>query len=131
MNRTLLNFWLDVVLLILFLTELWIAFVVRFLFPSPVAAAGWNLWGWGYDRWADLQFIVLALFGLAVLLHVMLHWTWICGVVTGRLMSRTNGKRRTWDDGIRTIYGVGFLVVLLNLLGVAFAAAALSVQGPM
>jgi hypothetical protein len=46
------------------------------------------------------------------------------------LLRKKDGQRRTWDDGIRTLYGVGLLVVLFNILGVAFAAAMLMVQGP-
>lgn len=130
MQRTMINFWLDVTLLILFLTTLWTSFVVRFVFPPGTLAADWRLWGWTYDHWSDFQFAIICFFAFAVLIHVMLHWTWVCGVVTRRLLSKKDGKRRNWDDGIRTLYGVGLLVVLLNIIGVAFAAAMLMVQGP-
>ncbi len=130
MQRTLINFWLDVMLLVLFLTGFWTTFVVRFVFPPGTQAEGWHLWGRTYDQWADAQFIISCLFAGAVLVHVMLHWSWVCGVVTSRLLRKKDGKRRKWDDGIRTIYGVGLLVVLLNILGLAFAAAVLTVQGP-
>lgn len=130
MQRTLINFWLDTTLLIVFLAGLWTSFVVRFVFPPATQAEGWHLWGWTYDHWADAQFVIICLFALAVLIHVMLHWTWVCGVITSRLLGKKDGQRRTWDDGIRTLYGVGLLVVLFNILGVAFAAALLMVQGP-
>lgn len=129
-QRTLFNFWLDVVLLVLFLACLWIAFLIRFVFPPATLADGWRLWGWTYDHWADAQFLLLCLFGLSVLLHVMMHWSWVCGVVTSRLLRRVDGERRQWDDGIRTLYGVGFLILILIVLGIAFAAAMLSVVGP-
>ena len=130
MPRTLINFWFDATLLVVFLSGLWTSFVVRFVFPPATLADGWHLWGWTYDHWADTQFVLVCLFALAVLIHVMLHWTWVCGVITSRLLSKKDGKRRTWDDGIRTLYGVGLLVVLLNILGLAFAAAMLMVQEP-
>ncbi len=130
MQRTLINFWLDATLLILFLAGLWSTFVIRFVFPPGTLAAGWRLWGWTYDQWADFQFVLIGIFSFAVLIHVMLHWTWVCGVITSRLLRRKNGKRRSWDDGTRTLYGVGLIVVLLNALGIAFAAAVLTVQGP-
>lgn len=126
--RTLVNFWLDVVLLSLFLIVYWTSFVVRFVFPPATLASGWSLWGWSYDQWADLQFVVLSLFAAAVLIHVMLHWSWLCGVLTSRIIRSSKHGRRHWDEGARTLYGVGLLVVLLNFLGIAFAAAVLSVQ---
>lgn len=130
MQRTLINFWLDVVLLVVFLAGLWATFVIRFVFPPATLADGWYLWGWTYNHWSDLQFGLICLFALAVLIHVMLHWTWVCGVITSRLLRKRDGKRRNWDDGTRTLYGVGLLVVILNVLGLAFAAAIMTVQGP-
>lgn len=131
MQRTLLNFWLDVILLVLFLANLWLAFVVRFVFPPATLADEWKLWEMTYDRWADVQFGLICAFALAVLLHVMLHWTWICGVITSKLLTKRDGRHHKWDDGTRTLVGVGLLVILLNVLGVAFAVAVLMVQGPV
>ncbi|MCA9175254.1 MAG: DUF4405 domain-containing protein [Planctomycetales bacterium] len=130
MQRTLVNFWLDVFLLVVFLVDLWTSFVLRFLFPPGTAALGWELWGWGYDHWANVQFISQCVLGIGILVHVMLHWKWVCGVLTARILPHGRGEHHTWDDGIRTIVGVGFMIVLLNILGIAFAAAALTIQGP-
>jgi len=67
----------------------------------------------------------------SVILHVMLHWTWVCGVVENwhrkRRGSAATGKT---DAGNRTLWGVGTLIVVLNVLGLGIAVAALSVQGP-
>jgi hypothetical protein len=34
-----------------------------------------------YDQWAGLQFGLIATPALGLLLHVMLHWNWVCGIV--------------------------------------------------
>lgn len=130
MSRTLLNFWLDTSLLILFLAWLWLAFVVRLVFPPGTLAEGWLLWGLTYDQWFEFEFWTLCFFALAVLIHIMLHWTWVCGVITSKIIRRRDGTKRQWSDGERTLFGVGLMVVLFNVLGLAFAAAMLMVQRP-
>ena len=130
MSRTLLNFWLDVLLLATFLVLLWLSVVLRFLFPPGLNAGGWSLWGWRHLQWRDAQFTTLCVFTLEILLHVMLHWSWVCGVITRRWFKSSDGKKTKWDDGKRTLVGVGFMIVLLNLMGLAMAAAALTIQKP-
>ena len=118
-------------LLMVFLTQLWLTFVLRFVFPPPTAAADWKLWGWSFDQLDQVRFATSCAFAGAVLLHVMLHWSWVCGVITSRFLRRGDGeKKRQWTDGIRTLYGVGVLLAILHVLGIAFAAAVLMIQGP-
>ena len=128
-SRTMVNFLLDSVLLLVFLSLVWIGFVVRFVFPKGTAADGWTLWSYGYDEWSEMQFWVLCLLMLGILVHVMLHWSWICGVVTSR-MPRRDGKPVRWDDGTRTIFGVGLIIVIVNVLGVLMAIASFMVRSP-
>jgi hypothetical protein len=61
----------------------------------------------------------------------MLHWSWVCGVIGGRLLRSRDGKKRVMDDGQRTILGVGLMIVLLNVMGLGIALAVLSVRPPM
>lgn len=129
-SRTVVNFWLDTALAVNFLALVWVSFVLRFVFPRSADAAGWSLWGYGYGRWQNLQFGLLSVLLFGVVVHVMLHWTWVCGVITGHL-PKIDGKPRRWDDGTRTLLGVGLIVVLLNVLGALMALAALMVQSPL
>jgi hypothetical protein len=126
-TRTDLNFWLDALLLLLFLQLTWVSIVVRYVFPPGTDARGWRLWGGDYDRWCGLQFALLVVFAAALLLHVMLHWSWVCGVVASRLGANKNALR---DDGSQTLWGVGLIIVLANLVGLAVAAAAFSIVAP-
>ncbi|MBD3671986.1 MAG: DUF4405 domain-containing protein [Planctomycetaceae bacterium] len=126
MNKTLINFWLDCLLLILFCLLGWISAVLRFLFPLGPSVFEYQLWGWDYIDWSDAQFIVLCVFAAAILLHVMLHWTWVVGVVTRRI---AKSEKKT-DHSLDTIYGVVLLIALLHVLGIAFAAAMFTIEGP-
>lgn len=127
MSRSLLNFLVDSLLLAIFLCLIYSAVVVRFVFPPNTEAFGWQLWGLSMNDWSSLQFGLVATMTLGVLVHLMLHWSWICGFLTTRL---ANNKKAKLDDGTQTIYGVGLLILILNVLGVAIAAAAFSIQGP-
>lgn len=127
MSRTSLNFILDSGLLILFTGLVWSSAVVRFVFPPAYASRGWQLWDLGLNEWMNIQFAMLSLLALGVLIHVMLHWSWVCGVITSRL---SRGKKGKLDDGVQTIWGVGLLIVILNILGAAIAVAAVAIQEP-
>lgn len=127
MSRSVFNLLLDTVLLVAFCTLTWAAVVVRFVFPRGPDARGWLLWKLDYDQWATVQFGLTAILALGILLHVMLHWSWVCGILATKL---ARNKKAKIDDGTQTLYGVGLLIVLLNVLGLAVAAAALSISGP-
>ena len=131
LNKTVINFWLDLLLLVIFLLLCWSAVVVRYVFPSAMTSEGWTLWGLDYLAWTDVQFVTLCVFAAAILLHVMLHWTWVCGVIENWARKRRGaaGKEKS-DTGSRTLWGVGLLIVICNVLGLGIAAAALSIQGP-
>ena len=121
------NFLLDGMLLVVFTALCFAAVVVRFVFPPGPSAKGWMLWGLDYDAWGGIQFGLLASFAGGILVHLMLHWSWVCSMLASRFLGR--GKTRV-DEGLQTIYGVGLLIVLLAVVGSATAAAALSIRGP-
>jgi hypothetical protein len=121
------NLLLDIALLMMFVALCAAAVIVRFVFPPGPAAKGWLLWGLDYDAWSGIQFGLLATLAVGILVHVMLHWSWVCNVAAARLSS---SKRIRIDDGMQTIYGVGLLIVLLNVIGITVAAAMLTIRGP-
>ena len=131
MTKTDVNYWLDGLLLALFCLLCWASVIVRFVFPPGPEAAGWHLWGWDYEQWAGLQFTLLCILASAIVLHVMLHWSWVCGVTANKFKKRQGSAGATRDDASRTLWGVGLLIVIFNVLGLAIAAAALTVEAPL
>jgi hypothetical protein len=125
-SRTLVNFWLDVALMVAFTGLSLVAVIVQFVFPPGTAAKGWTLWTMNYGQWCSMQFGLLCTLGLGVVVHVMLHWTWVCGVITRQLLR----KRVLPDDGIRTVYGVGLLIVLLLTGAAVVGIAMMTIQMP-
>ncbi len=128
LSRTDVNFMLDALLLMLLVALCTCAVIVEFVFPSGPQTQGWTLWGKSYSEWSRFQFALLATLAGAVLLHVMLHWSWVCGVVTSRLGRKKSGAAH--DDPSHTLWGVGLLIVIMNIVGGLVAAAALTVRPP-
>ena len=124
------NFWLDVILLVLFLSLFWVSLVLRFAFPPGPAADGWRLWGYTYVGWSNVRFYLVCGLGAAVILHLMLHWNWVCSVVLKWLRHGKPKKPMAKDDPMRTIWGVILLIVVLGAMGVLLGLAKLTIVSP-
>ena len=114
LSKTIVDFWLECALLVTFLLLCWISAVVQFLFPSGRTTIEWTLWGANVGEWRNAQFYTLCVLAFGILLHVMLHWSWIMGVVTTRFL----GRKTTQDNGSHTLPGVGLLFFLLHMLAI-------------
>ena len=125
-SRTVINFWLDAILMLTFVALSITAVIIQFVFPPGIAARDWVLWGMNYGQWCSIQFAILCVLGFGVVVHVMLHWSWVCGVVVRKLLKR----RELPDDGIRTIYGAGLLIALLLAGATIVGIAMLTIQMP-
>ncbi|MCA8996961.1 MAG: DUF4405 domain-containing protein [Planctomycetaceae bacterium] len=113
LSWTVINFWLDFAMAAVFLFLLWVVAIVRFVFPA--GASERTLWGVDKTGWEDLQFLTICVFAAAVLVHVMLHWSWICGVINKQIFKRTIIK----TDGTDTLIGVILIVAFLHVLGIS------------
>jgi hypothetical protein len=130
LTRTDVNFVLDTLLLLLFVALCICSVILEFVFPAGTQADGWLLWNSSFNEWSRFRFFILASMAAAVVLHVMLHWSWVCGVLSSRLRSKLNQKSSAHDEPSRTLWGVGLLIVIVNLIGAIIAAATVSIQAP-
>jgi hypothetical protein len=126
MSRTVVNFCLDVLLLAITVAVIWTTCALKFVFPPATRAGGWTLWGLDYDGWSDVQFGLLGAVALAILVHLMMHWNWVCSVIATRLLRR-GGKV---DDGVQTLYGVGTLIALILATAGLLIAAQVMIRPP-
>jgi len=117
-HSTVINFWLDALLLVLFMIQAWMFAVLHVVFPRG-AGPEWTIWGATRLDWSEALFATFCVFAIVIVIHVMFHWAWICGVVATRLF-RTRARR---DDGSHTLIGVGLLVLLIHVLIVGILAA--------
>ncbi len=82
-----------------------------------------------YNAWANFEFLTLCVILLAVVVHVMLHWNWVCSVIATRIL-KLKGPGARPDEGSQTLYGVSALVAFLAMMGFVIAAATLCIQRP-
>ncbi|MCG8405919.1 MAG: DUF4405 domain-containing protein [Phycisphaerales bacterium] len=127
LSKSAINFIVDVVLLFSFMAVLWTTSVVQFVFPAGTQAVGYTLWGHSYDTWSSIQSGTIAVFAMLVLLHLILHWQWICAFITSRL-SKLTGRRFLMGESSKTLYGVGTLIIVLTILGVLIVLAEFQIK---
>lgn len=126
LSRTLINLWLDVALLINFLGLGIVSVLLQFVFPPGIAAGGWSLWGLNFSQWQSLQFGMLSLLTVGIVVHLMLHWTWVCSVVARNVFGQTEVP----DEGLQTIYGVILLIAVLLTGAVVTGLATVTIRMP-
>jgi hypothetical protein len=120
------NFWLDATILAALLLLIWESATLQLILPAPTLAGGWTLFGLTYDQCRDIQFATLCVFCFGILIHLMLHWNWICSVIATQILTESERP----DEGMQTIYGVATLIVLLHLIGAGIIVALFFVHRP-
>jgi len=83
-KKTTVNLIVDVAILVLMLTLACTGLVVRYTLPpgSGGHGGGRGLLLWGMDRheWGGVHFWLAVALLVLLVLHVALHWGWVCGV---------------------------------------------------
>lgn len=123
---SLINFILDAFLLCNYVVLMLVASILQFVFPVGLDAEGWTLWGGDVVDWQNIQFTTLAVLTLGVTVHVMFHWTWICGVINRQLAKRTILK----PDGTDTLVGVGLIAVIVHIIAIGLLIARWAIEKP-
>ena len=124
-HLTIINFWIDVFLLVTFMIQACIIAVLQIVFPRG-AGLEWKVWGANSVDWMDALATTFCVFAAGVVVHVMFHWTWVCAVISTRLLGRKAGK----DDGSLTLIGVGTIVVLVHVMLICVIAGKAGLVGP-
>ncbi len=130
MARNETNFWFDIWLLINFVVLVCFTTITQFLFPVAEKTKGWKVLSLTYQNWIDMQFVTLCIFTIGLLIHLMLHWNWVCNIGAGYVAKISHSKREKPHDGIRTIVGVGILILLLHFVGGFVGIASLFIEKP-
>lgn len=116
MTKTTTNLWLDMIALVLMLGLMLTGAIIHFVLPSGTGNS-LQLLGLGRHDYGAVHFW-LAVAALVVLtLHIVLHWSFVCGVVAKALGKERPARRSLLAWGV----GVLVLTVLLPILGLVWA----------
>ena len=90
MKRVTLNFIVDFVAFLTFLGIAVTGFIIKYVLPPGSGGHGRGfrggreagehireLWSMGRHDWGEVHFILSVIFIVLILVHVILHWTWI------------------------------------------------------
>jgi len=128
MSRSAINFSLDLFAFLVLLTTLWTRIVTFWIVPQPVEGEhGLALWGMTHAAWDAVNFWVTMAFAVVILVHLILHWTWVSQFVHQRVKRRTRSTGLL-DSGTQTVYGVGFMIVVFVVVGALLAVAAVAAR---
>lgn len=109
-RRTTLNFWLDLFSLLVMTGLATTGGLIHFVLP-PGTGHFHLLFGLGRHDFGQIHFY-FAVAAIALLaLHVLLHWSWICGVVGKTVGNTVPSRRARMAWGMLLLCGVALLLV--------------------
>jgi hypothetical protein len=114
-KRNTLNFIIDVGSALVMAAMVASGLIIRFVLP-PGSGSRRQLWGLGRHDWGDVHFWLAAAAGAVVVLHVALHWQWVC-VTTLRCLPGGGDRKMPPTPLRRNLTGVAFLSLLVLLFG--------------
>jgi hypothetical protein len=115
MRKQTLNFVIDTFALLSVLAMIGTGIVLRYTLPPGSNGRGLSLWGWGRHDWGDVHFWLALGLAISLLLHVALHWRWVCETVRGWAPARESPRGRMSLGGL-TLSGSAFVVALVCLV---------------
>jgi len=123
MKRSTLNLWIDILLFLNMWGLIFTGLLMHYILPAGQGRGrSLTLWGWNRHNYGDLHFYMsLVLLGLCIV-HVWLHWSWVCCMISNVLTGKSNKTKRD------TIYGIVFLVVFLVITIGVLAAVKTAVK---
>ena len=109
------NFVIDLISLLVLLALAATGLLLKYVLPpGSRGGRGLRLWDMTRHEWGDIHFWLSIVLAVLVIVHLALHWTWVCAVVA-RWVSKSNGAKHLTPLR-RSAYGVAFLIAVVALL---------------
>ncbi len=130
MRRSTLNLLIDALSALVMLALIGTGLVVRYILPAGSGGhgRGGGLVLWSLDRhgWGDVHFWLAVAVGALMVLHVALHWRWVCATI--RHVLRRGDQAGPAGPLRLNLYGVGFVAAVVLLIGGFLLVARMNVE---
>ncbi|MBL7153054.1 MAG: DUF4405 domain-containing protein [Phycisphaerae bacterium] len=118
MKRNTLNFWIDLASFLAFFALFLTGLLIHYVLPPCDSCTGagctedkaLTLWGLGRHDFGKVHFYLALTISGAILIHVCLHWSWVCATSCTLF-----GLKRASADRQKT-YGTVILIILVILI---------------
>lgn len=112
MSRNILNLIVDVLTFVGLMVVALSGLLMKFVLPSGSPRMGLTLFGWDRHVWGEFHFWATAGLGAVLVVHLALHWRWVCMIVGRCVTGKRNGAMPAWQ---RNIVGVAWLVIVVGV----------------
>lgn len=112
-KRNTVNYLTDLATFVALLCVALTGLLLKFVLPPGSSRGGLSLLGLGRHDWGEIHFWSTVALGVVLLLHIAMHWSWVCGT-TKRLLTR---KSATTTGRARASWGIGALLMIALLFG--------------
>lgn len=109
MKRSSLNFIIDLVALLNLLGLITTGFIIKYILPPGSGGRGRqlhdghgrehikDLWSMTRHEWGDIHFYLALLFVILMIVHIILHWSWIKNYCKSLLDKLQQGKVHSYN----------------------------------
>lgn len=115
MTRSALNFVIDAVTFMAMLAMIATGLLIRFVLP-PGSGERRALWDFTRHDWGDVHFWLAVGLGGLVVVHLALHWGWVCSFLT-RWYAGADAHGRPKSALRRNLVGAALLLAVTGLIG--------------
>lgn len=114
MKRNTLNYLVDAATALAVIGLVATGLIIRLVLP-PGSGERRTLWGLGRHDWGDVHYWIVIAGGVLLMVHLALHWQWICTVTLGLLGRRAGGAGERPPRALRNLTGVLMVVLTVGV----------------
>ena len=123
-RKNTLNFIVDLAALFAIFAMIGTGLIMKYTLPPGSGSKGLVLWSMTRHEWGAVHFWASIALGALLIIHVALHWQWVCGTIR-RLTSGPSQSQNTVKGRLNNACGVAFcLAVLAGSIAFVFVANA-------
>ena len=116
MKRNTINFWVDLLTFIVLFLKIWTGLLIHYILPAGQGRGkSLELWGLNRHEYGVIHFYLAVAMIALVVIHIWLHWPWICKTMAAILKTKKSNPSRYTSYAIASLV-IAFLLIIASLL---------------